>query len=282
MTTDAFMNDPIMVERYGFTNEDTFEKAFSLVSIENIWFEIIAFALYVQEQIFDHHKKEVDEALRERIPHTLRWYRNKAKDFQYGFPLIEDSDQFDNSGHTEDEINDSKIIKYSAVIENQDQRRLIVKIATEIDNELQPITEQQEESFKAYIAEIKDAGVPITIVNYLPDNLHLTIRIFRNPMILDQNGTHILNGSKPVEDAINQFLRELPFNGELILQELANAIEIAEGVEIVQIDNAETSWSPAAGQSQSSRNEFIDVSVVPVSGYFKIDNFNDINYVVRD
>lgn len=276
------MNDPIMVERYGFTNEDTFEKAFSLVSIENIWFEIIAFALYVQEQIFDHHKKEVDEALRERIPHTLRWYRNKAKDFQYGFPLIEDSDQFDNSGHTEDEINDSKIIKYSAVIENQDQRRLIVKIATEIDNELQPITEQQEESFKAYIAEIKDAGVPITIVNYLPDNLHLTIRIFRNPMILDQNGTHILNGSKPVEDAINQFLRELPFNGELILQELANAIEIAEGVEIVQIDNAETSWSPAAGQSQSSQNEFIDVSVVPVSGYFKIDNFNDINYVVRD
>lgn len=276
----AFMNNDQMAEAYGFNAGADFKETFSLVSLENIWFELVAFILFIQEQIFDHHKKEVDQALRERIPHTLRWYRNKAKDFQHGFALLEDSDQFDNADHSDDEIEESKIVKYAAVIENETERRLIIKIATEIDGELQPISAQQEESFQAYMAEIKDAGVPITVVNYLPDNLHLQMRIFRNPMVLDENGTHILNGGKPVEEAIQNYLRQLPFNGELILQELANAIEVADGVEIVQLDNAQTSWTPE-GEGNGQVNN-IDVSAVPVSGYFSIDNYNDISYVVRN
>lgn len=170
-------------------------------------------------------------------------------------------------------------MKYAAVVEAEDEKRLVIKIATETGDELQPITPQQEESFKAYMSRIKDAGVPITIVNYLPDVLRLHIRVFRNPLVLDANGTNILDGSKPVETAIKQYLKDLPFNGELILQELINAIEVSDGVEIVQLDAAETNWTP---EGDAGTMQPIDVSTIPVSGYFKIENFDNISYVVRD
>lgn len=277
--TNAFVSHPTLQQAYDFEEGVSFNELFSKVSIESILIDIVSFAIWALEQIFTTHKTQVDEALRERTPHTLRWYRNKAKDFQYGFDLIDETDRFDNEGQTEADIEDSKIVKYAAVVEAEDEKRLVIKIATETGDELQPITPQQEESFKAYMSRIKDAGVPITIVNYLPDVLRLHIRVFRNPLVLDANGTNILDGSKPVETAIKQYLKDLPFNGELILQELINAIEVSDGVEIVQLDAAETNWTP---EGDAGTMQPIDVSTIPVSGYFKIENFDNISYVVRD
>jgi len=65
----------------------------------------------------------------------------------------------------------------------------------------------------------------------------------------------------------------------LILQDLANKIEQTEGVKIVQIDAAQSKWiDPALG----GYGEFtgIDVKRLPASGYFKIESFTGINYVV--
>lgn len=275
----AFIGNEVLQQAYGFDSNAEFKEIFSKVSLENILIDIVAFSIWILEKLFNQHKKEVDEALLERTPHTLRWYRNKAKDFQYGFNLIAETDKFDNEGHTETEVEGSKIVKYAAVVEADDEKRLIIKIATDSGDELQPITPEQEESFKIYMSRIKDAGVPITVVNYLPDVLRLYIRVFRNPMVLDANGTNILDGSKPVENAINDYLKSLPFNGELILQELLNAIEGTEGVEIVQLDAAETNWTP---EGNAGAMQPIDVTAMPVSGYFKLENFENISYVVRD
>src|SRR5690606_3533510 len=113
----------------------------------------------------------------------------------------------------------------SAVVEAKDDSRIIVKIATEINSKLQPITNTEKEAFDTYINEIKDAGVNISVINYLPDLLRLNIRIFRDPLVLDENGVHRLTGKLPVEDALQEFMKELPFNGELIKQNLANKLE---------------------------------------------------------
>ena len=64
----------------------------SKVAIWRLWVYITAFVIHTLELIFDTHKSEVSQALKQLKPHTARWYRNKALAFQYGFDLLEDSE----------------------------------------------------------------------------------------------------------------------------------------------------------------------------------------------
>jgi hypothetical protein len=254
----------------------------SKVSIWRLFIFIIAYIIFTLELIFDLHQKEVNEAISELKPHTARWYRNKALSFQYGFDLYSDTDIFNNENHTEEEIEQSKIVKYSAVTEAQSQSRLIIKIAGESNGNLAPITEPQKEAFIAYMEEIKDAGVPLTIINYLPDLLLLNITIKRDPLVLDAQGyaiAPIAGNLQPVDTTISQFLQELPFNGELILSKLTDKLQITAGVKDVNIDNASSAWIDA------NTNDYggaigIYMSKIPESGYFTTRD-NNGNYLVK-
>lgn len=276
---DAFMANEEMQARYGFDSDQSFESQFSLVSYENVLFEIIAFSHYILEQIFGVHKRELDELIASKKIHNGIWIRDQLLNFQYGFNLIPGTDQWNNAGKTEDEIQQSKIIKYAAVTESSNEKRVICKVATEINEELQPLTPDEIEAVSEWLMQIKAAGVPYTLINYLPDLLQLNIRIYRDPLILTSNGVHRVDGTKPVEDALKAFMKELPFNGELRLQDLSNKLEQTEGVNLVQIDSVLTSWIDP-GLEDYGAWEVVDVRKVPESGYFKIEDFNGINYLV--
>lgn len=276
---DAFMANEEMQQRYGFDPNQSFESQFSLVSYENVLFEIIAFSHYILEQIFGVHKRELDELIASKKLHNGIWIREQLLNFQYGFTLIPGTDIWNNVGKTEAEILQSKIIKYAAVTESSNEKRVICKVATEIDGELQPLTSDEIEAVSEWLMQIKAAGVPYTLINYLPDLLQLNIRIYRDPLVLTSNGVHRVDGTKPVEDALKAFMKELPFNGELRLQDLSNKLEQTEGVNLVQIDSVLTSWIDA-GLGNYGDWEVVDVRKVPESGYFKIEDFNGINYLV--
>jgi hypothetical protein len=70
---------------------------------------IICYAIWLLESLFDTHKKEVDTIIDEKMPHRASWYRTKAKAFQYGFALIPDTDKYNNTGFTPEQIEASKI-----------------------------------------------------------------------------------------------------------------------------------------------------------------------------
>lgn len=231
---------------------------------------IIAVAIWTLETLFDVHALEIDKKLSELKPHTPRWYRNKALAFQYGFDLLTDSDRFNNDGKTPEEIQVSKIIKYSAVTEADDQSRLIIKIATEKNNVLAPVLTPQYNAFKSYIKEFKDAGVKITIINYLPDRLRLSIRVVRDPLVLDANGLNILKGTIPVNQALNDFMKELPFDGQLSLQKLEEKLLKVEGVKDLKVDLAETSWIDSKVNDYGAW-QAIDINKIPISGYFTVN-----------
>nr|DAF18407.1 MAG TPA: Baseplate structural protein [Bacteriophage sp.] len=248
----------------------------SKVAIWRLWVYIIAVAIWSLEKLFDQHRADIDKRLAELKPHTARWYRSKALAFQYGFDLLPDSDKFNNQGHTEEAIEASKIVKYSAVIESKNEGRLIVKIAGEQGEQLQPITEPQKQAFEAYLQEIKDAGVRLSVVNYQPDILHLQMKIVYDPLVLDSNGQSIIHATKPVETAIKDYLKRLPFNGELVLAHLIDALQQAEGVKIPHLVLAQSKNITSGGGYGAF--EAIEISKIPTAGYFTIDNFNDIIY----
>ena len=249
----------------------------SKVAIWRLWVYIIAVAIWSLEKLFDQHRADIDKRLAELKPHTARWYRSKALAFQYGFDLLPDSDTFNNQGHTEEQIEASKIVKYSAVIESKNEGRLIVKIAGEQGEQLQPITDAQKQAFEAYLQEIKDAGVRLSVVNYQPDILHLQMKIIYDPLVLDSNGQSILHATKPVEETIKSYLKRLPFNGELVLAHLIDALQQAEGVKIPHLVLAQSKNITIGGGYGAF--ETIEISKIPTAGYFTIDNFNDITYV---
>jgi hypothetical protein len=249
----------------------------SKVAIWRLFVFVVAFSIWVLENLFDTHKKEVDTIIDEKMPHRASWYRTKAKAFQYGFALIPDTDKYDNTGIAPEQIEASKIIKYSAVTQSAGQ--ILIKIATEVNGVLSPIAPEVKAAFEAYVLEIADCGVKYLIVNHLPDILLLNLKIFRDPLVLDSSGMSILNGNYPVQDAINEYMKELPFDGELVLAHLIDKLQKAEGVVIPHLVNAESQsidintnvYNPAAP---------INVKTIPVSGYFKIPNFDKVSYVV--
>lgn len=249
----------------------------SKVSIYRLIVFVVSFAIWALEVLFDTHNKEVNDIIEAKFPHRPSWYRTKVKDFQYGFALINDTDKFDNTGFTEDQILDSKIIKYAAVTKSAG--KILIKIATESAGVLTPITPEQRASVDAYILEIADCGVNYLLVNHLPDILLLNLQIYRDPLVLDSTGMSILNGNYPVQDAINEYMKELPFDGELVLAHLIDKLQKAEGVEIPHLINAE-SQAIDINTNLYNNAEPINVKTVPVSGYFTVPNFDNISYVV--
>lgn len=277
--TTNFMANTTIQNVYGFADGLIFENVFSKVSFESILFDVFSFALFLFEKLFDQHKLEIDTALYEQKSGTPRWYRNMALAFQHGFDLLYDSDQFDNTTATIDQIEASKIIKYCSVKESFESNKLTIKVAGDDGTTLIPLTAPQLESFADYMQEIKYAGVRLNIVNNPADKLVLIMAIYRDVLVIDENGNSILNGGKPVETAIRAYMKSLPFDGELVLNDLIANLRTVPGVNNVNIINATSChWdSVALGFSGFAP---INVRTVPMSGYFEVENFDNVTYVV--
>ena len=277
--TKSFVRNQTLIKIYELDTSKTFEDQFSKVSFESILIDIIAITIYTFEIILDKHYSDVTQKLTEEKAHTARWYRSKALAFQFGFDLKTDSDEFNNAGYTAEQIEESKIVKYAAVVEAENDSRLIVKIAGETDGELNRLNEQQVASFKTYMQEVRDAGVKLTVINYEADKLFLDLQINYDPLVLSSNGQHLINANYPVVDAIKAYMKELPFNGELVLAHLVDKLQQVEGVLIPTIMSASTSW---IDDNTNSYGDPIGIAVkaIPVSGYFKVESFDNIRYVV--
>ena len=99
--TDVFITNDTIKALYGLDPKKSFEDQFSKVSLESILFYVVATAVWTLEKLFDRHRQECTELINELKPHSIRWYANKAKAFQFGKSLVPDTDQYDNTGLTD-------------------------------------------------------------------------------------------------------------------------------------------------------------------------------------
>lgn len=233
----------------------------SKVAIFRLFTRIVASCAWTVEILFDTLKTEVNDLLAALKPHTLRWYAKKAAAFQYGCELAVDSDVYDNTLLTEEQVDATLIVKYVAVTEGN--KLLRVKVATE-DTDLEPLTEPQLEAFAEYMARIKDAGVRLQIESNAADSLKLSLKIFYDPLILNSDGQRIDGAdSEPVQNAVKAYLKNLPFNGTFVLAYLTDALQKVDGVVIPHIVEAYTKYGALPFTS-------IDVKYEPDAGYLRI------------
>lgn len=266
--TEAWMENKTLAAAYGFSEGS--DWPFSKVSIENTLCYIVAAAIWTHERLFDAHQAEVETIVAQKKPHSLRWYVDKVKQFRAGVPLADDSDEYAN-GMTDDEIEASQVVKFAAASE---QNGIVyVKVATESGSTKSPLSAEQVAGLCEYIAEVKDAGVRVEVINEKACRLQLKLDIHYNPMVLDGSGQNINTGDKPVEAAIEAYISNLPFNGEYRNSALIDALQAVDGVVIPELSSAVESYD---GVSWTA----INAKAQPYSGYYRYDaTGSQINYI---
>ena len=272
---NAYCQDPVIADKYQLPAVAIFEQHFSKTSLESILFYVVAFAIHITERLFDLHKQEVDVALLDRTPHTVRWYANKALKFQYGYNLQNDSDMYDNADVDEADIEASKIVKYAAVVERE--KDLVVKVAKVTGADLEKLNPAELSAFSSYMQRVKDAGVRITAVSEEAERLRLELTVYYNPLVLRADGSRIDNSADfPVNDTIRAYLKNIQFNGTVILSRMIDELQRIDGIVIPHLVVAQYAYGVLDWVT-------FDVYYRPFSGYIRIaDSDLIVNYIATD
>ncbi len=190
---------------------------------------------------------------------TLPWYVSISKAYQHGDPLVQINDEFVYA--TIDET--KQIVALAAASEGD--REVNLKVAKIVSDVTQKLSSSEKTAFAAYIKKRKPAGVPVNIISDDPDLLKLLFDIKYDPLVLTSTGEEILNsGVFPVEDAVESYLKSLPFDGRIEIMKLIDAIQQANGVVTVYCTSAEGKYG---ANPYTSFDKYYD----PNAGYAQID-----------
>jgi hypothetical protein len=255
------------------TSEQTITSADSTskVAIWRLWVWIFAYAMYIHERIVEGNAEN-------SRPHNVPWYRGKFLNFLDGLPLVWKDGQFKYDLTNVTDAEQRKIIDRCAVLESNNGE-LVIKIATDNNGVIEPVTPAQLVRFKAYAKQIKDAGNRLRVVNDPGDLLQIDLTVEVDPLIIDLQTGKLLSTTAtiyPVKEAIDLYLKNLEFNGALVREFLRDAIQKADGVKLPIIESLSTQYAGFPFQE-------IDQKKIPEAGYFNL-NPDDltINYVAYD
>jgi hypothetical protein len=248
----------------------------SATAIWRLWTFVFAAAIWIHEQVWERYRVDTLESVAALKPHTLRWYAQKALDFQLGRILPVGEDRYNNTGVTAAQIALEKIVKYAAA--NEQNGTLVVKVAKDVGAEITAPTVAELAAISDYLFQVKDAGVSLLVRGVPADYLRLTVDVYYDATVLSATGAR-LDGtsSTPVQDAVKAFLKAVPFDGRFIKNHLTDAMQAVEGV-----------VSPVTRQCQARRHDdpsfqSVDEFYEPFSGFLRVYNNADLtlNFIAK-
>jgi len=272
--TQQFMTDSVIRTKYGITGSATFDETFSKVSIENIWFSIVASAIWVLESLFDAFREDVDAKISTAVLASIPWYHKIALEFQYGDQLVFDEE---TQQYVYPEIHPNKqVVKYAAC---RDVGGGVYVLAAGASSSGTPVALDADvlTAFESYLNQRKPAGVIVEVGSYAPDRVRVFADVQYNPQVINAAGELVEDSSvRPVDDAIRAYLRNIEYGGVLNKTALVDAIQAVPGVvdimlnRVVVRSDISSSWSDVVGNNYES-----------YSGAFRAVDLNtDIDYVL--
>lgn len=269
--TDWLLSDETLRTAYGITEDATWQSRFSTVSIENILLYAVASCAYSLEVMFDAFRSDVDEQISRNIVPTVRWYHTQALAFQYGDGLEFDEQTQSFRYPTVDES--KQLVKYCAVRDLGGSIRLLVSGDT--DGLPSPLSENVLTAFKAYMNSVKIAGVILDIRSLPADSIQISVQVTVDPQQIDATGKRIIDGTYPVEEAVNAYLANIVYGGTFNKTKCVDAIQNVEGVLDVLLGEV---------KAKSSGGEYATVegnNYTAVGGCFIADGLRQtVSYVV--
>lgn len=249
--TDAFMADATIREKYGLREGDTWSGSFSSVSLESIMFFIVAACCHVLEVVFEEYVKVVDDKVSMAVVASVPWYYKMAKAFQYGDRLVLNEDTQQYGYATIDE--GKQVVKYAAVRDRGTSVQILV--SGEKDGKPVALSNSVLTVFKEYMNRVKVAGVVLNISSKESDKLSISATISVDSLVIDENGVKLSDGTMPIEEAIENHLKDIQYGGTFNKTKLISAILSVDGVEDVELGtcsykrDGDLSWTTLAGNN---------------------------------
>ena len=226
----------------------------SQVASWRLFVYIVAVGHWVLETFFDAFVVDVKEIAARAIPGTLRWYAERAKEFQLGDTLevIEDKATYAVIDETKQIVTNASATENSGLV--------FIKVAKTVTNVLVALDAGELTQFDAYMHDIKFAGVFLNISSLNADALLAIMEVVYDP-ILDP-----LIVQANVIAAINTYISNLPFDANLKRIALVDQIQEVEGIIDVIIASLQ-------GKQGLTIYE-IDREYTPQAGYMIFDEGN--------
>lgn len=260
----------ILDEKGNHATLDTLNST-SSTAIWRLWAYVTATAMYMLEAMWDLFKQEVDDIVAAAVPGTAQWYRGQALVFQYGDELIYQNEKFQYA-----EIDTTvQIIKRASVTEAGGV--VFIKVA-KLNESNAPVKLSNDElvAFQDYISQIKFAGTRATVITLDPDRVDVDVDVYYDPKVLSSDGTLIDNAAiYPVNNAVDDYLANVEFDGKIYNNKLIDAIQGAAGVDDIALTGLRAKAAADSGWTTVTRN------YSAASGYYTLYNLN-INYYVSD
>ncbi|WP_044213455.1 hypothetical protein [Flammeovirga sp. OC4] len=250
-----------IAELDSLTDEETLKEALadlnkpastSKFGIWRLWLYVVSYALYLQEVIFELHQIEVNKLVDASKVHTAEWYEDKIKEYQHGDPIL--LHQESKQPYYEVEDDSKKVVKFVAVT---GRGVALVKVKGE-DGKL---SETEAEGVKSYLSEIQEPGAQMGVVNLESDKLILHADLYYSPEY-DR-----LTVEANVQSAVENYIKNLPFNGSLLISDLVENIKEVEGAEDFYITIMKA--KPEIGSSY----EDVKARYYPSSGWMELDTY---------
>jgi hypothetical protein len=263
--TASFMTNETIINAYGLETGDVFESVFSTASIENCLLDVVATGINDLEQLTDQAEAAWLEMLAMKKAHSPRWYQAKGLEYLEDVLLIDGTDVFDIADMTEAEILAAKVVKFCAVETSEDSSEVTIKIAGLSGTTKQPLPLETEAKVLDYFAQIKDAGVKIRLVNIEPYRITFDADVYFDALL---NASDV---QVAVKTAAENYMNNLPFNGEFSNMALVDAIQAVPGVVVV-----EHKWSKVFN-NEDIFIQVIDGVFIPLPGYLEMNDDVTVN-----
>lgn len=217
----------IMLDKKAASPELAGLTSTSQTAIWNLIFFICAVAIFTIEVLVDIFKDEMIALALENEPGTRQWVRKQALYFQYSAT----TPQFINLVNFAPvyPVEDASLrIVTQCSVKQDENRDVIVKLAKGTTT-LAPLSNTELTAFASYLNFIKFAGTAIRAISLEPDRVKFTLDLYYDPQF-PAASTKAL-----VITAITEYLKNIPFDGVLLITKLIDAIQLVPGVKDVQI-----------------------------------------------
>jgi hypothetical protein len=244
-----FLADATLQEAYGLDPLKTFDDQFSKVSIEAIFTFIVAFSIWVFENILNTHTSDILNTIEKNAVSSIPWYHARCLSFQLGDFVTLNPETYRWDYPVIDET--KRIIKFAAVrtvdVAGVTKLRVFVSKANKI-----ALTTSEIQAFDRYIKEIGAAGTHFEIISQAPAQMSFKIQITRDPMVLGFDGKNLSDGSDVVGDAIRSYLDGIVYGGVFNKTRLIDAIQSVTGVVDVVLSEVKSGANIISGQNYES------------------------------
>lgn len=196
-------------------------------AIYRLWAFIVAAGIAILEQLMDQNKTEVETLVSQAAPGTPSWIQAQILKFQYSStsPQVV---QLINLAPQYPIVDPSLRIITRCSVTTDISNTVTIKVAK--GSPPVALASLEKDALTSYVAQTGVAGISYNVLSLAADRLYVQAQVFYTGLFSSVIKTNVIL-------AINNYLASIPFNGQIKVSALEQAILDVDGVTDVVLQN---------------------------------------------